>query len=236
MASHFELDSFLRKFVNLWQSGYDAKLNIESEGGRVFVNLRVGLEDGHLGDHGHVVRHRGGGPAQQRRRSRREAERQEASAAGKVVENAQETDSKDVVVETQVKLEVTEEVTKKKVVEVQQEDKISEDNKAHFEVIVEAHEKCNNNDVIEAIQENFFGALDEKNVDKVDPVRHLIINQERLEDLKVRNKYKIIVRENEIATNILGLWNKPYEFDDSAFKNAVHGDMRIKIKEVKRVR
>ena len=134
------------------------------------------------------------------------------------------------MVETQVKVEVTEEVTKKKVVEVQQEDKISEDNKAHFEVIVEAHEKCNNNDVIEAIQENFFVALDEKNVDKVDPVRHLIINQERLEDLKVRNKYKIIVRENEIATNILG------SFDDSPFKNAVHRDMKIKIKEVKRVR
>ena len=85
MASHFELDSFLRKFVNLWQSGYDAKLNIESKGGRVFVNLRVGLEDGHLGDHSHVVPHRGGGPAQQRRRSRREAERQEASAAGKLL-------------------------------------------------------------------------------------------------------------------------------------------------------
>ena len=32
------------------------------------------------------------------------------------------------------------------------------DEKAHSELKDEAHEKCTNSDVIEAIQENFFGA------------------------------------------------------------------------------
>ena len=57
------------------------------------------------------------------------------------------------------------------------EEKLS-DEKAHFELKVEVHKKCTNSDVIEAIQENFFGSLDNKKVEKTDPVRHLIIREE----------------------------------------------------------
>ena len=156
MASHFELESFVRKFVNLWKSGCDAKLNIESEGGRAFVNLRVGLGDGHPGHHDRVERHRGGGPAKQRRRERRESERR--VAAEKAVENPQNL--KDAVEETIVKIEVAEEVTKKEILDVPFAQSNADDNKAHFEVKLEAHEKCSNKDAIEAIQENFYGELE----------------------------------------------------------------------------
>ena len=54
-----------------------------------------------------------------------------------------------------------------------------DDSKAHFEVKVEAHEKCTNKDVIEVIQENFFGTLDQKHVGKRDPIRHLNIKEEK---------------------------------------------------------
>ena len=115
------------------------------------------------------------------------------------------------------------------------------DGKAPFEVKVDAHEKCSNKDVIEAIKENFYGELDNRKVDNLDPVRHLIIsekNEELIgrEPVKVQNKYRVVVRGEDLATEIVGLWNKPYEFDDLAFKNAVHGEINIKIREVKRVR
>jgi hypothetical protein len=115
-------------------------------------------------------------------------------------------------------------------------DERENDEKAHFELKVEAHEKCTNDAVIEAIQENFFGALDNKKVEKTDSIRHLIIREEDNGLVKIQDKYRIIVIEDKVATDILGLWNEPYEFDDLAFKNAVYGEIKIKIKEVKRVR
>ena len=115
-------------------------------------------------------------------------------------------------------------------------DSTIDDGKAHFELKVDAHEKCTNKDVVEAISENFFGSLDIKKVGKIDPVRHLIIKEDNLDTSKVQGKYTIIVRDNEIAVETVGIWNEPYEFDDLAFKNAVYDEVKIKIKEVKRIR
>ena len=52
----------------------------------------------------------------------------------------------------------------------------------------------------------------------------------------MKSKIIVPVSENKHATEIIGLWMKPYEFDDLAFKNAVYGDIKVNIKEVKRVR
>ena len=52
----------------------------------------------------------------------------------------------------------------------------------------------------------------------------------------LKSKIIVPVRENKLATEIIGLWNEPYEFDDLDFKNAVYGEIKVKIKEVKRVR
>jgi hypothetical protein len=242
MAGTNELDSFLRKFVILWQSGCDAKLNLESEAGNAYVTLRIGLGKvlpGH--HHGHVVRHRGGGPARQRRRERRDLERRTAAAAEDAVEVAENAPTfKDAEEAKKVEAMTEKVITLSPNSPIPQLDGIVDekenDEKAHFELKVEAHEKCTNYDVIEAIQENFFGALDQKKVDKTDPIRHLIIREEDKGLSKVQEKYKLIVRDNKVATDILGLWNEPYEFDDLAFKNAVYGVVKIKIKEVKRVR
>ena len=80
------MDSFVRKFVNLWKSGCEASLNVESKAWNAYVNLRVGL--GH--DHPHLRKDeqdggfRGGSPAKQRRKERREAERGERAKAEQV--------------------------------------------------------------------------------------------------------------------------------------------------------
>ena len=233
-----ELDSFVRKFVNLWQSGCDAKLHVESEAGNAFITLRVGLGHDLLGHHHRVVRHRGGGPAKQRRRERREAERKEAAAAEEVVVGAKEKETFEVIAEEALKKS---DMTEKVIGQVPnspipQLDGTFDDGKAHFELKVDAHEKCSNQDVIEAIKENFFGELDTRKVEKTDPVRHLIIREENDKISEVQEKYRVVVRENKVATEIVGLWNEPYEFDDLAFKNAVYGEIKINIKEVKRVR
>ena len=115
-------------------------------------------------------------------------------------------------------------------------DSIIDNGKAYFELKVDAHEKCTNKDVVEAISENFFGSLDIKKVGKIDPVRHLIIKEDNLDTSKVQGKYTIIVRDNEIAVETVGIWNEPYKFDDLAFKNAVYDELKVQIKEVKRIR
>ena len=74
--------------MNLCQSGQDAnQLELESEGGKAFVNLRVGLGHGPLGHHHRAV-HGGGRPSKLRRRERREEDRRVAAAAEKAVGNA----------------------------------------------------------------------------------------------------------------------------------------------------
>ena len=101
MAGASELDSFVRKFRILWQSGCDAKLHVQSEAGNAFVTLSVGLGQVPPGHKHHVVHHRGGGPARQRRKVRRKAERQAAEEAVKDAKNVKtsEVDEKEDVTE-----------------------------------------------------------------------------------------------------------------------------------------
>ena len=108
-------------------------------------------------------------------------------------------------------------------------DEKENDEKYQFELKVEAHERCTNDDLIEAIQENFYGALDNKHVEITDSIRHLIIREEDKGLVKVQDKYKIIVGEDKVAIDILGFWNEPYEFDDLDFKYAVYREIKIKI-------
>ena len=178
------------------------------------------------------MHHRGGGPSRQRRRERQEAERQVNASAVKAVVKKEPKDNFDFVAEKA--RNKSEEMTGK--VSDTEFDSTIDDGKAHFELKVDAHEKCTNKDVVEAISENFFGSLDIKKVGKIDPVRHLIIKEDNLDTSKVQGKYTIIVRDNEIAVETVGIWNEPYEFDDLAFKNAVYDEVKIKIKEVKRIR
>ena len=48
--------------------------------------------------------------------------------------------------------------------------------------------------------------------------------------------YRIKVRNEEVIKDTVERWKKPYEFDDLAFMNAVHGEVAMNIKDVKRVR
>ena len=44
MAGVDELDKFVRKFVCLWQSGWEANLQVQAKAGNAFVSLHLGLD------------------------------------------------------------------------------------------------------------------------------------------------------------------------------------------------
>ena len=73
MAGLEQFQSFIGKFVSLWNQGLDAKLNVESSGGEAWIQLQVGLGEAKVPEQDqdqegnvHLA-----GPARQRRRQRR---------------------------------------------------------------------------------------------------------------------------------------------------------------------
>ena len=89
MAGLTQFQSFVGKFVSLWQQGLDARLNVNCSAGQAWVQLHVGLVDAHgpqqQEPQGHV---RVPGPACLRRRQRRaEERRKEAEKAKEEVAN-----------------------------------------------------------------------------------------------------------------------------------------------------
>jgi hypothetical protein len=84
-----ELDTFVNKFRQLWNAGYNAHLDLDTHAGLAWVGLRVQL--GYVpGPLHHQVSspfsknwRKAESPSRQRRRARRTAERQRQAAAGK---------------------------------------------------------------------------------------------------------------------------------------------------------
>ena len=75
MAQLFELNSFVGKFVNLWQTGKNATLKLESRAGQASVHLQLDL--GHQFAHQHHPHVQG--TARDRRRQKRSEERNSAA-------------------------------------------------------------------------------------------------------------------------------------------------------------
>ena len=224
MAAHSEMDQFIRKFVSLWESGCEASLHLESKAGQAYVNLRLGLGPAQThpawkNEHGGC--HRGGGPAQQRRRERRRAERQsrataeEAEAAA--MENAAEQgdlEKKEIIIEeVNEPQDVTKDVSSETI---------------EYELKVESHVKCKNYDVVEAIEVNFDGTIDDLKIDKTNICREILVSKLESE-IKIEDegaimwRYRVTIKNCDVAQNILESWKERYKFDDLAFRNAVYG-------------
>ena len=242
MAGASELDSFVRKFVNLWKAGSHAKLHVETLDGDAFVNLQVGL--GHaLPEHGG---HHGGGPSKQRRRIRRAAARKAKSTA-EVAEEAAATAS-------DVNGKVTAEEAVKADEKVAAEDSLDEsgnlsckypaspipqldgtgDVKAKYELKIEAPEVVTHEDIVEAIDANFLGTLDDVNVEKNNFLRHFNVKKVT-DDQSLLKIYTMVVNDDPIVTDIVEGWKERYKFDELAFKNYDYENIKIRVKEVKRL-
>jgi hypothetical protein len=222
MADPGELDQFVRKFVNLWQSGRHAKLYVETEAGNAFVHLQVGLGQHEHPHHGqeHAGGRRSGGPARQRRRERRAASRQVFVSAEEAVTNSQavrETTIADEAIEKVddeiAEADVTEEdISNGRIPQING----TADGDAYYELKIEAHNACTESDVVEALEAKFYGTLDDENVEKNDPIRYIIVQHSNVEShlenepRKILN-YKVSVKENEIVGNIFEKWKERYK-------------------------
>ena len=101
---------------------------------------------------------------------------------------------------------------------------------------VEAHETCTHEDILESIEANFLGCLDDEKIVKDAPIRDLDVREYKDNQIGQNIRlYKVTVTDDEIVKKIIQSWNTPYTFDDLAFKNAVHDEIEIKIQAAKRL-
>ena len=116
-----------------------------------------------------------------------------------------------------------------------------------YELNVEVHEKCKNYDVVEAIEVNFDGTIDDLKIEKTNSCRDILVNK-LWSDLKNEDegtktwKYRVSIKNCDVAKDILESWKERYKFDDLAFRNAVYGTgmdnigrVNVRILEVKKL-
>ena len=111
-----------------------------------------------------------------------------------------------------------------------------------FVLEVETQESVNNVDITEAIEENFFGGLNDRNVAKGDPSRSILVH--KIKDQAVLDKsnekivtsiYHIFVKNEAAVLGVLDDWTEPHKFDDLAFRNAVYGKKQVKIRKITKI-
>ena len=109
--------------------------------------------------------------------------------------------------------------------------------KIQYDLMVEADSNIKNYDIVEAIEVNYDGALDERDVDKDDPCR--FINIYRLDQCEQDMKkncymYRIHVENSATSSSVIEDWKQQNNFDDLAFGNAIRDKLQVRIREVKR--
>ena len=112
----------------------------------------------------------------------------------------------------------------------------------YYDFTVEAYAEVKNYDIVEAIEVNYNGALDERNVHKDDPCRSISIFKIKpepehciLDEKKNLLVYRIHVKNSDIATNVIDDWHYQHNFDDLAFGNSIRDKQQVKIREVRRL-
>ena len=114
MAGLSELNSFIGKFLNLWQSGRDASLHLKTCDGKATINLQLGLGQAPPPPSSQPPPRHVPGPSRQRRTQRRALAREQAEQAQaknnveEVAENANEEVAKNESESAEIATEVVE--------------------------------------------------------------------------------------------------------------------------------
>ena len=113
--------------------------------------------------------------------------------------------------------------------------------KAQYEVKINAQEDVKIYDMMEALDVNFSGGLGNRNVD-LTCSRNMYVHQIGEKTCTTKNEdgfrevtFKILVDDDEIAIDVIENWQKPGQFDDLAFRNALSDKRQVKIQEVKKL-
>ena len=82
-----------------------------------------------------------------------------------------------------------------------------------YKLMIEAHETCRNYDIIEAIEVNFDGTLNDKRVEKNDASRDILVQkiEEKTNDDLL--KYSVVINNNETAKDVIESWRETHKFD-----------------------
>ena len=229
-----EIDKFVRKFKDLWNSGFDAHLDVDAHAGEAWVGLRV-----RVGRAPGVLHPKSEGycPARERRRVRRAAARNEQSDRN-VKEEPEESDESIATEEVAVRIDetvqltqenndvddkfTTEEVAKKiepicqeSKTEIMEEDENVEENAVTEEVADQNSEEIviEDNLVEDATEEKAKAKDNEVKIIEKEPeivVVHataVIANSpgQRLTEVDTTNLQNLIFRENHLQQNIVKL-------------------------------
>ena len=114
MAGLPELNSFVGKFLKLWQSGCDASLHLKTRDGKATINLQLGLGQAPPPPFSKPPPRHVPGPSRQRRTQRRALAREQAEQAQaknnveEVAENANEDVAKNESESAEIATEVVE--------------------------------------------------------------------------------------------------------------------------------
>ena len=240
MAQLFELNSFVGKFVNLWQSGRNATLKLESQAGKasVILQLELGLQLPHQPVHG---------TSRDRRRQKRAEERNSAAAKAADIEaatadNCEAEEASGKIIENSPKspnASVNGVVAAEKVVALAEDD-------ALYELKIDASENCTEEDIVECFGINFKEALKDKKITddranfkiKKVPDKHVIRkNGANFSSLQI---FRVQIRNEKQATDLVESFdekNGAMLWDDLAFTNWKKNDVRnqIVVKDVKKI-
>ena len=111
---------------------------------------------------------------------------------------------------------------------------------AKYELKVDPHTKCTFEDIYEAVETNFIGTLDEAKIGEKEPSRNFRLKKLRKAGMKDEfpnmQVFEMTVKDTEDAKNAVESWKDQFNFDDLAFKNSVYGEIKIKVREVVKVR
>ena len=188
MVAMNELDKFVNKFKCLFQSGSDVRLivNAKARMAEISLHVNVSLEESSVSGNDTVqgLQHRNGvkeSPCKRRRRERRKAAREAKGTAEEVT----------VKTDTDISLDVTRQFVKAE---------MSDD--IQYEVQVDAHSQITNFDILEALEVNFDGAMNDRNVDDQDPCRHILVHKVEEEDYHDEQNVKMNDRRRRATMGI----------------------------------
>ena len=99
-------------------------------------------------------------------------------------------------------------------------------------------EKVEKFDVIEAVEVNFNGGLNDLNIEPDDPSGYKLneVAYETEDKMKWKScTYKILVKNVDAALNVIESWKKAHNFDDLAFRSAERDEKQVKIRDIRKI-
>ena len=259
MATLKEIDSFVFKFKQLLANGIKASLTLEADRSDATVTLRAGFGLSSCQNHGYgssTPRKRN--QSYIRRQERRKQVRQNRNVRAEQAQSfasSLEAYGMEIVSDDNIHVNAEEavqmEAGKANQPEVKKEDGEIDDalgnldegqSYATFEIAMDVQEQVKSYDIVEAVEENLSGALNNLGVDDNDQTRFILMQnlkqeayQTEISGNMIGYTYKIIVKNKDVVLDVIKSWKEQNNFDDLAFRNSKIDKKQVKIRDVRKI-